>query len=71
MFFANVSRVQSKFDEIMQPEFWASRRELKIDRHWIVLVNAKKLPDEPRLIDAIYQAVDDTKKCVIIDLFRV
>lgn len=66
---ANMSRVQSKFTEIIQPNFWAARRELKIDRHWIVLVNAKKLPDEARLIDAIYEAVDDPKKCVIIDLF--
>lgn len=66
---ANPKLAQSKFDEIMQPKFWAARRELKIDRHWIVLVNAKRLPDEARLIDAIYSAVDDPKKCVIIDLF--
>lgn len=65
---ANPTRAQSKFDEIMQPKFWAARRELKIDRHWIILVNAKKLPDEARLVDAIYTAVDDVKKCVMIDL---
>lgn len=66
---ANVSMVQAKFDEIKQPKFWASRRELQIDRHWIVLVNSKKLPSESRVIDAIYSAVDEEKKCVIIDLF--
>lgn len=66
---ANVSLVRSKLDEIVQPKFWACRRELQIDRHWIILVNAKKLPDEARLIDAIYEAVDEPKKCVIIDLY--
>lgn len=65
---ANPTLAQSKFDEIMQPKFWAARRELRIERHWIVLVNPKKLPDEARLIDAIYTAVDDVKKCVMIDL---
>lgn len=65
---SNLTKAQSKFNEIMQSSFWSARRELMIDRHWIVLINTKKLPDEAKLIDAIYEAVDDPKKCVMIDL---
>lgn len=65
---SNPTKAQSKFNEITQSSFWSARRELMIDRHWIVLMNTKKLPDEAKLIDAIYEAVDDSKKCVMIDL---
>lgn len=68
---SNPTKAQSKFNEIMQPNFWIARQELMIDRHWIVLVNAKKLPDEAKLIDAMYEAVDDQKKCVMIDLTKL
>jgi hypothetical protein len=67
---ANVSKVQSKFDEIMQPKFWAARKELGIDRHWVILVSEKNLPSDAELIDAIYAAVDESKKCVMIDLTK-
>ena len=67
---SNSTKAQSKFNEITQSSFWSARRELNLDRHWVIVVNAKKLPDEAKLIDAIYEAVDDSKKCVMIDLTK-
>ncbi len=66
----NASKAQSKFDEIMQSNFWAARRALCLDRHWIVLVNERKLPSPDDLTDAIYEAVDSNQKCVMINLWE-
>lgn len=67
---ANASKAQSKFNEIRQSSFRASRRELKIDRHWIILVDSKNLPAEGKVVDAVYEAVDEPEKCVMIDLIK-
>lgn len=65
---ANFDKSQSKFNEINQPSFFLARQELKIDRHWIVIVNPEKLPEEDELNEVIYTTVDLEKKCVMIDL---
>jgi hypothetical protein len=64
---ANFDKAQSKFDEINQPSFFSARRELKIDRHWIVIVNPNDLPVDDDLSDVFYEVVDLEKKCVMID----
>jgi hypothetical protein len=66
----NASEANKKFDEIMQRKFWVARKELNIDRHWIVLVNPDCLPSRAELIDVIYAAVDDSQKCVMINLWK-
>jgi len=67
---ANASKARSKFDEIRQSNFGTARRELRLDRHWVVLVNEQKLPSPDDLTDAIYEVVDSDQKCVIIDLWE-
>lgn len=64
---ANIDKAQSKFTEISQPSFFSARSELKIDRHWILIVNPDDLPDDGGLVEVIYTSVDLEKKCVMID----
>jgi hypothetical protein len=64
---ANFDKAQSKFNEINQSSFFSARRELKIERHWIVIVNPEDLPIDDDLADVFYEVVDLEKKCVMID----
>lgn len=62
------SEVESKFSAIRSMPFQAIRRELNIDKHWVVLVSASALPSDAMLIDAFYEMVDHPDECSIIDL---
>jgi hypothetical protein len=48
--------------------FQSIRRELKIDKHWVVLVSVSALPSDATLIDTFYEIVDRSDECSIIDL---
>lgn len=58
----------NKLDTIKSKAFKLVRRQLKIDRHWIVLVSPGALPSRDWLIDALYSQADRSVECAIIDL---
>jgi hypothetical protein len=62
------AEVMNKFTAIRSMPFQAIRQELKIDKHWIILVSASSLPSDAMLIDTFYEIVDDQDECSIIDL---
>jgi hypothetical protein len=62
------SEVLSKLAAIRSIPFQAIRQELKIDKHWVVLVSASALPSDATLIDTFYEIVDRPEECSIIDL---
>jgi hypothetical protein len=62
------SEVVSKFAAIRSMPFQAIRRELNIDKHWVVLVSASALPSDATLIDTFYEIVDHPDECSNIDL---
>lgn len=62
------SEVDSKLSAIRSMPFQSIRRELKIDKHWVVLVSASALPSDATLIDTFYEIVDRPDECSIIDL---
>jgi hypothetical protein len=58
----------NKLDTIKSQAFKLVRRQLKIDRHWIVLVSPRALPSRDWLIDALYEQADRSVDCAIINL---
>lgn len=58
----------NKLDTIKSRAFGLVRRQLKIDRHWIVLVSPGALPSRDWLIDALYSQADRSEDCAIINL---
>lgn len=65
---ANAPLAESKFQEIQQQSFGRMCCDLGIDRHWVILVDQDELPDEATMIDAIYSAIDEPTRCVMINL---
>jgi hypothetical protein len=64
----SAAEVPDKFAAIRSMPFQAIRKELKIDKHWVVLVSAFSLPSDATLIDTFYEIVDRPEECSIIDL---
>jgi hypothetical protein len=58
----------AKFLEISSRLFQEARRELGIQKHWILLVSSLSLPSDDMLIDKFYEFVDRSEECSIIDL---
>jgi hypothetical protein len=58
----------NKLDTIKSKAFKLVRRQLKIDRHWIILVSPRALPSRDWLIDALYEQADRDYECAIINL---
>ncbi len=63
---ANPTKAGSKFQTISSRRFAAARKELEIDRHWVVLVDPVFLPSKDELMDAVYEAADRDQKLAII-----
>jgi hypothetical protein len=64
----STTEVLDKFAAIRSIPFQAIRQELKIDKHWVILVSASSLPSDAMLIDTFYESVDRSDECSIIDL---
>ena len=60
--------VSAKFSEISSTSFQGARRELGIQKHWILLVSSLSLPSDDMLIDKFYEIVDRPEECSIINL---
>jgi hypothetical protein len=65
---ANWSQFREKYNEITQTKFTKARNELGIDRHWIIGVNPNHLPNPEDLVDAIYNSVDQSETCLLLNL---
>lgn len=63
----SAKEVLNKMEMINSRLFQLARRDLEIDRHWIVLVNPQALPSRDRLMDIFYEVVDQYKVCVVIE----
>jgi len=66
---ANIERFALKSQQtIASPEFAAVRRELSIDKHWILLIEnlAEKVPDSNELLDAFVHQAKELAECAVI-----
>jgi hypothetical protein len=61
------SEVQGKMDMISSRLFKLARKDLAIDRHWVVLVDSQALPSKDRLMDIFYEEVDKNFECAVIE----
>lgn len=59
--------VPNKLDMISSRLFKIARKDLAIDRHWIVLVDPQSLPSKDRLMDVLYEEVDKSGECAVIE----
>lgn len=65
---ANLAEVPSKIEQIASQRYRAARRELEIDRHWVLAVNPKALPSDERMIDSLYEATDQPQELRLLNL---
>ena len=61
------AEVISKMEMISSRLFNLARKDLSIDRHWVVLVNSQSLPSKDRLMDVFYEEIDKTVECAVIE----
>lgn len=63
---ADEEKAESKLWEISALYFRAARRELKIDRHWVVVVKPSEVSRQATIIDALYSQIDENIECAIV-----
>ncbi len=61
------SEVFSKMEMIISRLFKLARKDLAIDRHWVVLVDSQSLPSKDRLMDVFYEEIDKSVECAVIE----
>ncbi len=65
---SNPEQIKYKFDLIDSHAFHLARMDLRIQKHWIVLVNPNCLPEKDRIVDVFYELVDRVSTTEIIKL---
>jgi hypothetical protein len=63
---ADEEKAESKLQEVSAANFRAARRELRIDRHWVVVVKPTEVSRLATLIDALYSQSDEDIECAIV-----
>lgn len=61
------SEILGKMDMISSRLFQLARKDLGIDRHWVVLVDSQSLPSKDRLMDVFYEEIDKSVECAVIE----
>lgn len=53
---------------VKSQNFRAVRTALKIDRHWVLLLDSVAPPTQEALVDALYEQIDQPGECTLLDL---
>ena len=61
------SEILGKMDMISSRLFKLARKDLAINRHWVVLVDSQSLPSKDRLMDVFYEEIDKSVECAVIE----
>lgn len=60
-------RIDIKLSHIASPQFRLTRRQLGLDRHYLILFENENLPDEAELLESLYEQVDLEQETALID----
>ena len=61
------SEILGKMDMISSRLFKLARKDLAIDRHWVVLVDSQSLPSKDHIMDVFYEEIDKSVECAVIE----
>jgi hypothetical protein len=64
---ADAESAATKMRSIDSHSFRQVRRDLGIDNHWVLIIDADNLPEDGRLGGAFYEAVDSGKECLVVN----